>query len=173
MLGATGMKWLKGLHLLSVGCWIGGGIGLLLLYFVKDGVDDGGVLYGMNRAIHHVDTFVVVIPGAFGCLLSGLAYGLLTRWGFFRHGWVFFKWIVTVSAILFGTFFLGPWEEAMMRISGELGIAALDDPDYLRNQRLNLLFGAAQVAVLVATVFVSVFKPWKGSPFRKTARGRK
>lgn len=160
-LGSTGLKWLKALHLVAVCCWIGGAVSLLLLYFLKDGVTDGGVLHGINQSIHFVDIKVVVIPGAFGCLLTGLAYGLFTRWGFFKQGWMIFKWVVTVSAILFGTFCLGPWETAMMEISGELGLAALEDPAYLRNQYLNLGFGALQTAVLVATLCVSIFKPWK------------
>ncbi len=167
VLGANGSKWLKGIHLVAVSCWVGGGVALILLYFAKDGVDDPGVLYGINQAIHFVDMNVVVIPGAFGCLLTGLAYSALTNWGFFKHGWLIFKWIVTVTAILFGTFFLGPWETAMMEISGDLGLAALADPDYLANQRLNLAFGALQVSVLVATIFVSIFKPWKGRRHRR------
>lgn len=160
-LGPTGLKWLKGLHIVTACCWIGGGVSLIMLYFLKGGVDDGGVLYGMNQSIHWVDMKVVVIPGAFGCLLTGLVYGVFTRWGFFRHGWMILKWIVTVGAILFGTFYLGPWETRMMELSGELGVAALADEEYLRMQRLNAGFGAVQVGVLIATVFVSVFKPWK------------
>lgn len=160
-LSANGQKWLKGLHLFTVACWVGGGVSLLMLYFLKDGIGDGGVLYGVNRAIHHVDMAVVVVPGAFGCLVTGAAYSLLTGWGFFRHGWMILKWVVTVSAILFGTFFLGPWETNMMQISGQLGAEALNDPAYLHNQTMNFTWGTVQVAVLVATVFISIFKPWK------------
>lgn len=160
-LSTTGLKWLKGIHLAAVACWIGGAVSLLTLYFLKSGVDDGGVLFGINQSAHHVDLMVIVLPGAYGCLLTGLAYGLFTRWGFIRHGWVILKWVVTLTAILFGTFFLGPWETAMMNISGQLGLAALADETYLYNQHMNLTYGFAQTAVLLATVFVSVFKPWK------------
>lgn len=160
--GATGQKWLKGIHLLAVCCWIGGAVALLLLYFCKDGVTNGSVLYGINQSIHFVDMAVVVIPGAFGCLLTGLVYSLFTRWGFFKHWWVVFKWVVTISAILFGTFYLGPWETRMMELSGELGLGALTDQAYLYNQKMNMMFGIVQVAVLIATIFVSIFKPWKG-----------
>ncbi|NQU46240.1 MAG: hypothetical protein HQ516_04230 [Chlorobium sp.] len=161
-LSVCGIKWLKGFHLLAVACWIGGAVSLLSMYFLKEGVSDGGVLYGINRSIHHVDMSIVVVPGAVGSLLTGLVYAMFSRWGFFRHPWLVFKWVVTVSAILFGTFFLGPWEAAMMEISGRLGIAALCDPAYRWNQTMNLMFGTLQVAVLLVTVFVSVFKPWKG-----------
>jgi len=160
-LGAKGLRWLKGFHLIAVSCWIGGAVSLLLLYFLKSDVADGGVLFGINQSIHHVDMAVVVIPGAFGCLLTGLVYSVFSNWGFFKHNWLIFKWVVTVSAIVFGTFWLGPWETAMMEISGELGMQALQDRAYLYSQRMNLLFGALQCSVLVSTVFISVFKPWK------------
>ncbi len=160
-LKAAGLKWLRGFHMLAVSCWIGGAVSLLLVYFIKDGVTDGGVLYGINRSIHHVDIAVVGIPGAFGCFITGILYSAFSNWGFFRHRWITFKWIVTVAAILFGTFFLGPWETRMMEISGKLGLNSLTDTEYLYNQKMNLVFGTVQVSVLVATVFVSIFKPWK------------
>lgn len=165
-LGTTGMKWLKGIHLLAACCWVGGATALATLYFLKQGVDDGGVLYGINQSIHHVDMMVIVIPGAFGCLLTGLVYGLFTRWGFFRHGWVLFKWVFTVGCILFGTFYLGVWETSVMEMSGTLGLDALKDPAYIADQAKHFYFGLLQLAILATMVFVSVFKPWKGR--RKT-----
>lgn len=162
-----GLKWLKGFHMLAVACWIGGAVSLVLLYFLKGDVDDGGVLYGINQSIHFVDMQVVVIPGAFGCLLTGLIYSIFSNWGFFKHNWLIFKWIVTITAILFGTFFLGPWETTMMEISCKLGLAALTDPAYLYNQHMNLIFGALQCLILMITVFISIFKPWRGAPRKK------
>ena len=68
---------------------------------------------------------------------------------------------MTVTAIVFGTFFLGPWETVMMEISGKIGIESFTDPSYLYNQQMNLMFGTLQVLVLIITVFVSIPKPWK------------
>ena len=160
-LGKNGLKWLKGFHLLAVSCWIGGGLALFLLYFLKADIDDGRVLYGINQSIHHVDMLLIVIPGAIGCLLTGLIYGFFTNWGFIKHNWLTFKWIMTVSTILFGTFFLGPWETEMMNISGELGITALNDSSYLYSQKMNFIWGGIQTFLLMVTVFISIFKPWK------------
>jgi hypothetical protein len=143
---------------------------LLLLYFLKSGIDDGAILYGINQSIHHVDMAVVVIPGAIGCLLTGLAYSTLSNWGFIKQRWIAVKWVITVSAILFGTFFLGPWETAMMNISGDLGLAALEDQAYLYNQRMNLWFGSLQVTILFFTVWISVFKPWRSASQKKKRR---
>jgi len=83
-LSAKGLRWLKGFHLIAVSFWIGGAIALILLYFLKNGVTDGSVLYGINQSIHHVDMVVVVIPGAFGCLITGLLYLTFSNWGFFK-----------------------------------------------------------------------------------------
>lgn len=160
-LKAKGLQWLKGFHLLAVSCWIGGAVSLISLYFLKKPVTDGAVLYGINQSIHHVDMLIVVIPGAIGSLLTGLCYSLFSNWGFFKHKWLTFKWIVTVTAIVFGTFFLGPWESAMMEISGKIGISSLGNNAYLYNQKMNLLFGTIQVLILMTTIFISIIKPWK------------
>jgi hypothetical protein len=160
-LSAKGLRWLKGFHMIAVSCWVGGVVALMLLYFLKNGITDGGVLHGINRSIHHVDMWVVVTPGAFGCLFTGLVYSLFSQWGFFKQRWLTVKWIITAAAILSGTFFLGPWEIAMMEISGKLGIAALTDQAYVYNEEMNFIFGMAQCFLLLLTLFISVFKPWK------------
>ena len=102
----NGLRWLKAFHMIAVACWIGGGVALILLYFLKGDIHHGGVLFGINKSIHHVDMLLIVLPGAIGCLITGLVYSIFSNWGFFKHNWIIFKWIITVSAILFGTFFL-------------------------------------------------------------------
>jgi hypothetical protein len=160
-LSANGQKILKTIHLFTAGSWVTGALTLVLMKFHKQGVTDGGELFGINSTIHFIDNIIVVIIGAVGCLVTGLVYSIFTNWGFFKHNWLIFKWIVTISAILFGTFFLGVWEKNMMSISGAIGSAALTDAAYLYNQKMNFIFGAIQTAILIFTIYVSVFKPWK------------
>jgi hypothetical protein len=71
------------------------------------------------------------------------------------------KWAITIIAILSGTFYLGPWENAMLEISGKLGISALSDHAYLYNEKMNFIFGMVQCSLLIFALFVSIFKPWK------------
>lgn len=160
-LKSRGLKWLKGFHLLAVACWLGGAVSLIFLYFLKKEISEGNQLYGINLSIQHIDMMVVVIPGAIGSLLTGLIYSVYSRWGFFKHNWVIFKWIVTILMILSGTFYLGPWENSVLEISGELGINALADENYLYYEKMNFIFGSVQIMLLIITVFVSIFKPWK------------
>lgn len=167
-LNTNGLRWLKVFHLIAAACWVGGVVALMLLYFLKKGITDGGVLYGINQSIHHVDMWVVVTPGAFGCLFTGLIYSIFSNWGFFKHNWLIIKWIITIVAILSGTFFLGPWETSMLEISGKLGVASLHDPSYLYNERMNFIFGMIQCILLMCTLFISVFKPWKKKKVHNT-----
>jgi len=48
-LKAKGLKWLRGFHLITVSCWVGGGVSLLLKY---------RFLLGWRRCF----SFIVVFP---------------------------------------------------------------------------------------------------------------
>ena len=159
-LSPGGMKLLKTLHLITASCWLGGALSLFFLYFLKDRQSSQTVIHGINLSIHHLDLLVIIIPGATGCFLTGLAYSLLTGWGFFKFRWVAMKWILTVSAILFGTFFLGPWEKLLMDLSGDASVNIFSNVTYQETQLLHFGFGTLQVAVLLLTVYLSVYKPW-------------
>jgi len=169
-LNAYGLKWLKGFHLIAVCCWLGGGVSVVLLYFLKGDVNDGSVLFGINQSIHFVDISVIIIPGGLGCFITGLAFGFFSRFGFFRHGWIILKWISFIVTAIIGTFFLGPWERGMVNISGEMGLAALHDANYLYNQKMYLIIGALQCMLVLVTIFISIFKPWKN--ISKTAKNK-
>ncbi len=158
-LGAQGRSWLKGFHLLFSCTWLGAALSMLLVTWVFRSPGDGSVLFGANAAVKLIDDFII-IPSALGCLLTGLLFSLLTNWGFFRHRWLTFKWIATLWAILFGTFFLGPWVNGMTAIAEGSRLAALQDPEYLRMRGLNLGFGLGQFLLLAFTVFLSTIRPW-------------
>jgi hypothetical protein len=108
---------------------------------------------------------VVIIPGAFGCLTIGLLFSLFSNWGFFKHPWM----IVTILAILFDSYFLGPWATAMVEISGKLGMTSLSSPEYLHNERMHLVFAGVQLLALLITVFVSIFKLWRATKGKQKA----
>jgi len=163
-------KWLKCFHLLAVTGWAGGAFSLLLLHFLRfKGFSSGNDLYGIDRASHLVDMGVIVILGATGCFVTGLLYSIFTNWGFFRHRWIMVKWIITIFCILFGTFFLGPWETTMVNISRELGNAALRDEKYISSMYLNFWFGLLQIILIIFVTFISVFKPWRRNQRPKPA----
>ena len=158
-LSSRGQKWLKAVHLLFVCLWVCGGISLILMGYGLP-PEGGGELYGIDRTIKFIDDLIIV-PGAMGCLLTGILYGSLTNWGFFKHKWIIVKWVVTLGGIVFGTFYLGEWLNTLAPMSKEMGLAAVEDPVYIENKNLNLHWSLVQVASLILAVFLSTLKPWK------------
>lgn len=153
-----GQRWLKMFHVVFAGFWMSSGVSLLLLnLFVAP--EQGAAIYGANLAMKFIDDFVI-IPAANLCLLTGLIYGIWTRWGFFQHHWVTVKWVITVTGITVGTIWLGPWLNSMTALAGEAGAAALQDPGYQHARAMNLGVGAAVAGSLVFATAISVLKPW-------------
>lgn len=157
----NGLRWLKLFHLAAACCWLGGAIGMLTISLLVESAENGDMLFGIVSASRRVDVWVVIIPGLFGCLLTGLIYGLFTSWGFFRHKWVIVKWVGTLAAFFFGNRFLGQWEAALLKMSRELGFGALQDPEFYQTLLLHRYGGIAQTLVLLLLVGISIFKPWK------------
>lgn len=157
--GAKGQRWLKGFHLLFACMWVGGAITLCSKQFFVT-ASDGGELYGILCMLTYVDDFIIT-PGALGSLLTGLIYSLKTNWGWFKHRWVTVKWCINLFGVVSGTFWLGPWLNALPVMAKAEGLNALANPVFLHNRSMLLIFGAFQVATLVFAVFVSVLKPWK------------
>jgi hypothetical protein len=142
------------------GLWLGGAVALFLMILSLDQAKSGEQLHAYDLAREFLDDFVLV-PGAVGCLLSGLLISWTTSWGFFKHRWVAIKWLLTVAGILFGTFVLGPPLYSQAPLSSAQGLAALTNPDYLANRLWNLVGGVIQIFLIFFMVGISVIKPWK------------
>jgi hypothetical protein len=159
-MSASNQKWLKGIHLVVAGLWLSCVILLLALPLVARNITGGDELYMYNHIYHFVDMYVLT-PAAVATLLTGLVFSLFTRWGFFRHGWLVYKWSATLAIILTGTFYLGPMVTKMLEISETKRAAALTDQYYMQGATIGLWAASINSLLLVVAVFVSVYKPWK------------
>jgi uncharacterized membrane protein len=158
-LGVKGKTWLKGFHLFFCCAWIGTGISMVVLTLLKGYIPNGDELYAVNACVKLLDDFII-IPAAFGSLLTGLLFSMFTNWGFFKFNWVIFKWIATVAQIIFGTFWLGPWTNGATAIANTERAQSLYNAQYLYFREMSNYFGSIQVLLLIVVVFISVFKPW-------------
>ncbi len=164
-LSPSATKWLKLFHLVFASLWLTGGISLLLLHFLTP-LDAGSqTLKGWHMAMRKVDDFIV-IPGAMGCLLTGLLYSSLTNWGWFRHRWITIKWVITVGGILFGTFFLGEWINSLAPLA-DAHPDNLAETAYPHSRRMLSAWAPLQVASIVFAFFISTLKPWKSGGSKK------
>lgn len=158
-LSLNGKRIVKCIHIFFVCTWIGAGISMLLLGFAKEHITNGDELYAINYSMKIIDDYIV-IPSAFGTLITGLFFSWFTQWGFFKFYWIIVKWITIIAQILFGSFFLGPWLNGAEAIADAERIQALQNQTYLYFSQMNIYFGILQVLLLVLVVFVSVYKPW-------------
>jgi hypothetical protein len=158
-LGPNGQRWLKCLHVLAAGVWVGTAMALSVqMFFIQP--YHGAELYGILSTLDFIDLHVLV-PGAIGTLLTGLVYSLWTHWGWFKHRWVTVKWVICLYGVCFGTYPLGPWLSGLARIAREKGLAAFADPVFLSDRTLMLVFGPFQAATLILAFYLSFFRPWK------------
>ena len=158
-LKSNGAKLLKVFHLLFAIMWICGAIALILGQYIA-APETGDELYMKMRMLQIIDDWII-IPGANGCLLTGIVYGIWTNWGFFKYRWLTVKWILTVAQILFGTFFLGTWLNGNVAIADELRDAAFSDPQFIHNSQMTSTWGLVQLVLLLLYIVISVYKPWK------------
>ena len=153
-------KILKTIHLISVSLWLSSVVILMLLPIISRNITLGDELYMYNLAYHFIDMFILT-PAAIFTLLTGLIYSLFTKWGFFRHGWIVYKWAATLLIIITGTFYLGPMVTKLLEITDVQRIAALQDQYYIQGEVVGLYAAIINSSLLVIAVFFSVYKPWK------------
>jgi uncharacterized membrane protein len=158
-LGVKSKAWLKGFHLLFACAWLGSALSMILILVMKAQPNSGLHLYSVTSSLRVIDDFII-IPGAMGCLITGLFYSVFTKWGFTKFYWIIFKWVMIILQIAMGTFFLGPWLNNMVTLSNQLGFKPGENYQYISNFNLNLYFGMIQAALLIVVVFVSILKPW-------------
>lgn len=106
IIGNQGMKFLKALHLLFAFLWVGGAISMMLLvFFVRPHEEYGMLSYASSLKM--IDDRMIIV-GAMGCLVTGLLYGIITKWGFFKYRWLAVKWILVLFMMISGTYAMGP-----------------------------------------------------------------
>ncbi len=92
-------------------------------------------LFSKISSSKFIDDFII-IPGAMGCLLTGLIYSVFTNWGWFKYNWIIVKWCINIYGVIFGTFWLGPWLNSLLSISKTEGMLGFSNMTYLHNQEM-------------------------------------
>jgi len=156
-LSGTGIKVLKIVHLIFAFMWFVGALGIMLLLTTLS-TQESHELYMRSLATKRLDD-LLIIPGALGCLLTGIIYGIWTNWGFFKHRWLTIKWILTVAAVLFGTFIMGPWVDG--NIYEDVAKYTMDNSEFFSNVHNTIVWGGVQIFALLFLIAISVLKPWR------------
>lgn len=158
-LSTNGLRALKVVHLFCAILWLGSAIAMNALRVLVDTPDAAGMYY-MAEVLEAID-MQILVPGAVGCLVTGIIYGCFTNWGFLKHRWLTVKWVLTIFMIVFGTFCMGPHVEENVVIGKALMKGNGSEVQYWANVDANAWMGAVQLVLLTAVIIISVWKPWK------------
>ena len=138
----------------SIG-WAGAVAGFLALAIAGLTHGDAPIVHVAYPAMELISRFVIV-PLAFGSLLSGVVQALTTPWGLLRHRWVVVKLIGTIlaTAVLLAKM---PLIGYAARRAAEVKLTGAD----FRMVEMQLAVHAAGgLLVLLALTTISVYKPW-------------
>ena len=160
MLTTSQQKILKTVHLISVSLWLSNVITLLFLPIISRNIASGDELYMYNVIYHFIDMFLLT-PAAILTLITGLIYSIFTKWGFFKQGWLIYKWVVTLIIIITGTFYLGPMVTKLLEIADAKRIMALQDQYYLQGETIGIYAAIINAFLLITAIAFSAYKPWK------------
>ncbi|SDG11388.1 hypothetical protein [Pseudonocardia oroxyli] len=138
-------------HLVAIAAWIGLDVALGLLVLVPMAAHE------WTAACYQVLPllFWPLLTAGLLSALSGVALGLVTRWGLVRHWWVAIKLVINLVLIVLVALLLGPGLDA----AGEFGRAlAAGEVPAVEVPRLYMPPIVSTAALVVATV-LSVVKP--------------
>ncbi|WP_337654532.1 hypothetical protein [Bilophila wadsworthia] len=88
------------LHLFFAALW-GGGATTMVLLFCLFHPSTAHEQITFSKILFYID-FIIVGPGAGGCLATGLIYSLYGNWGFFKFRWITLKYVINILFITYG-----------------------------------------------------------------------
>ncbi len=147
------------IHIGFVIVYFGGLLSTLLLVVSTNFTMDRDLIYAAHLFIQYFDNYLV-IPGAFGCLFTGVWLAVRSHWGLLKHYWVLAKWFGTMIAIMFGTNLMRIWVHDTFYGIFDSPLNPLSNPEYLHNRKMLLVGLAISFALLISLVTISYFKPW-------------
>lgn len=157
-LNPTGTKILKILHLLVVMTWTVSIIAMWVLSWIS--YDTGQELFMYYKCMVWIDRLLTV-PAAILSIGTGIFYGLLTPWGFFKQRWIIVKRIVCGVVILLASLVFYPACQHAYSTILQNYDAALNNNQVLTSLKMARDASFYQAIALIFLVVISVFKPWR------------
>lgn len=147
------------IHVLSVICWLGGAMVMLLLGTYMLNAENGEQLYYTVENLHLIDV-VMIRYTALVTLITGILLSVWTNWGLLKHYWILIKLILTILLICFGIAYMSSWLSQLVSIAQQGRFVALSDAAFL-NTAYSLIGGAiANIGALIFMTAISYFKPF-------------
>lgn len=159
-LGKKGTKALKVFHFLFAIMWIGGVMALVSIQLSTVPVTaEMAYMAATDQLI--IDEFFL-IPGGIGIVVTAVAYGVFTGFGFFRQLWLKVKWALTVLLVAIGAGYMGVIVKENVRYAEQaLANGNMDFSIYWSNVYSVAVAGIIQLVFFLIIILLSVTKPKK------------
>jgi uncharacterized membrane protein len=158
MLTMKQRNWWLIIHILFAIVWLGGALGTLLLVFTTTATTNRELIYAAHLFVDIFDKHLN-IPGALGCLITGIVISLRTHWGITKYYWIITKLVANIGIIYVGGSLINDWAHNTVELSAN-DMNFLHNPIYLQDRQMLVIGLIFSVAVLIFVVAISRFKPW-------------
>jgi len=171
VLGRTGQRLLKAVHVASAGVWLGGLVAVVVILAAGPDRVAGRGRFGLDLAAYTIHetvlfwAFVVTLVTCFG-------FALFTAWGFFRHHWITAKWILAAGLFAITLWLQRPELGGVVGLS-DAGHDAAGEHGYAGYRAAAVRLAAIQLAIVVVAFGLSTIKPWGARKVRPLAGARR
>jgi hypothetical protein len=153
-------KWWLIAHIIFVIIYFAGVLGALLLTSMAANlITENAQINAAHLFARYFDWFLV-IPGALGCMITGIWISVRTNWGLTRYYWIIVKTLGNIAAILFGSTFMRHWLEETITLSSAGQIHLVENTTYLHSHQMLMIGTIISLSILLFLLLTSYLKPW-------------
>lgn len=152
------------LHIISGIGWMGADVAIFLLLLTGLTTNDGETAAACYIAVGVFVPIAVPIL-SLSMLASGILLGWGTKWGLLRYWWVFVKLVIalTMTVLVFASLVPGINDLEVAFVTGASADSVRDSTGSAREQ---LMYPPIVSFLLLGfAVILSIFKPWKRTPW--------
>lgn len=152
------LKNIKAIHILASIAWGGGAFAMQALHLMRTATASEETAALISACSYFIDTWVVM-PGLLGCIVTGLFYSICTAMGFFRFLWIIYKWLITMSACIWGLIFWSSLGDRLIQWLAEYNLQA--PMLFMRSLILpdSIWAIAVQTLIILSMCLISVYRP--------------
>ncbi len=151
-------KFLKSIHLLSMSIWTTSLLIMFIIGIILPNAETNEAFY-FGHHINYIIDFMITTPAALLTFLTGLVYGIFTKWKVSKNTWLKYKVAITLLLIILGTFWLGPLLRELTHEVEIKGLNLLPDKSYIINAGIVTWFSLINATLLIIAFFLSTYKP--------------
>lgn len=155
----------KALHLVGLAMFLGSILGHITLGLVPSVADDPAALLFTRQAIE-IATWALTISGLALLVATGLFMTLRGRLGVFRVRWLTLHQAIALLIVLNAAIVLVPVGAELLATAASVADGIAGRPAMAAAETREAAFGAVNVVLALATIFLAVLKPRLGRPDR-------